>query len=156
RAASQQQDYGQWAAREGRLGALAPLLGLPARQIPGLVATPAPYLPPMPDYLQPTGGAAPAAGGPMTTLPGSTAPSGPLPSGGPVNPNAAAWGTALTGAAGLASKLMPDVNPVRPGTASTPAGGAPVTAQPPTDRAGIVQWVTQQLGQYGIQPSARG
>jgi hypothetical protein len=41
---------------------------------------------------------------------------------------------------------------------TTGAGGAPQapTGQPPSDRAGITQWVTQQLAQYGIQPGPRG
>jgi hypothetical protein len=38
------------------------------------------------------------------------------------------------------------------------AGSAPPapTGPPPSDRAGITQWVTQQLAQYGIQPGPRG
>src|SRR5215468_6846225 len=39
---------------------------------------------------------------------------------------------------------------------SAPPGGPAPAGQPPTDREGIKQWVTQNLAQYGIQPGARG
>src|SRR5262245_5289633 len=57
--------------------------------------------------------------------------------------------------AGPALRAQPPGSAFDASGAPMPGGGAP-GGQPPTDRAGIVQWVTQHLGQYGIQPGPRG
>src|SRR5262245_33438866 len=69
-------------------------------------------------------------------------------------PGAADWATPTGYQQWLQQQGAPQMTGGPAARAPMPAG-AP-SGQPPTDRAGIVQWVTQHLGQYGIQPGARG
>src|SRR4030095_16691007 len=88
--------------------------------------------------------------GDATDLPGGTPDQRMLEGGAPSADN---W---------FASQGAPGPDSSTPGTRESwipsGAGGAlqAPTGQPPTDRAGITQWVTQQLAQYGIQPGPRG